>query len=265
MKIEHNNKFSISDLENDFLWRYIGLNKLLDLLTNQQIYFTRFDNFEDSLEGMTGRVIGLKAFTQGAPITHENINPVFEKELQEKLIQFDKNNRQEYLDSLTRSQQTQFASCWFRGSRESIAMWKLYSQSNGVAVKFKARQLTETIIAAAESYTNTDFEIFYYGPVEYKNIWPFDPNEVFDNQFNGLKKDKSYSHENEFRFVAVIPKTKKGQYKNFSLPIGQLKDYDLEILANPFMKDWEIENIKTLLKKFGLESKLQASKMEIRK
>jgi len=144
-------------------------------------------------------------------------------------------------------------------------MWKIYSKSDGIALKFKAKELTETIIASAESYTNSDFHVLYYGKVDYKNIWPFDPQERFDGKFNGLKKDKSYSSEEEFRFVTVIPLEKMGKHSFFRLPIGKLSEFDIEIITNPFMESWKIQGLKKLLEKFGLNEKMLESNMKINK
>ncbi|RYE32260.1 MAG: DUF2971 domain-containing protein [Sphingobacteriaceae bacterium] len=263
MEIQFPNKYSLDELNNQFLWRYIGLHKLIDLVINNKLYFTRLDHFEDGLEGITGEGTQLKFFINEEPLTYENIND-FDEKTQAELIEQDKNTRQNYLDTLAESQQAQFASCWFLGNKESIAMWKLYSQKDGVAIKFKARQLADSIIKTAESYTNSDFQILLYGPVEYKNIWPFDLYETFDNKFNALKKDKSYAHENEFRFIVVVPNDKRGLHQNFILPIGELSYYDIEIVTNPFMEKWEVENLKKLLEKFGLEKALTSSKMDIK-
>lgn len=252
MEIQFPNNYSLDNLNDRFLWRYIGLHKLIDIIINKQLHFTRLDHFEDGLEGITGEGTQLKFFNQGEPLTHENIND-FDEQTQNELIEQDKNTRQNFIETLEKSQQAQFASCWFLGNRESIAMWKLYSQKDGVAIKFNARQLTDTIIATAKSYTNSDFEKLVYGPVEYKNIWPFDLHETFNGEFNALKKDKSYTHENEFRFIVVLPDDKKGKHQNFTLPIGELSYYDLEIVTNPFMAKWEIENLKKLLEKFNLK------------
>jgi len=243
MKIDFPCNYSLDELNDQFLWRYVGLHKLIDIIINKHLHFTRLDHFEDGLEGITGEGTQLKFFSQGEQLTHDNINS-FDEQTQAKLIEQNKNDRQNYDDSLARSQQAQFANCWFLGNKESIAMWKLYSQKDGVAIKFKARQLTDTIIAAAKNYTNTDFGILLYGPVEYKNIWPFDLYETFNSEFNALKKDKSYIHENEFRFIVVVPDDKKGIYQNFTLPIGELTSYDLEIITNPFMAEWEIKNLR---------------------
>lgn len=265
MTIDFPNNYSLDDLNDKFLWKYLDLYKLIDILYSQQLYFTRFDHYEDGLEGITGKGIGLKAFTQGQPLTKENINPAFDQGTQDRLIADDQGRRKEYSDSIEASQKSQYGCCWFVGDRESLAMWKLYSKKEGIAIKFKARQLADTIIASAESLTNTDFSILYYGPVEYKNIWPFDPHETFKGKFNGLKKDKSYIHETEFRFVAVVPSDKKGVHHHLRLPIGQVSNLDIEIIANPFMEQWQFDNLKLLLHNFHLDDKLHKSKMEVRK
>lgn len=265
MKIEYPDNFSLNDLNDAFLWRYIELHKLLDLLVNEHIYFSRLDKFEDGIEGITGKNVSLKAINQSTPITKENINKRFTESMQSQIIEQDKTRRLEYLKSLSDSQQTQFASCWYIGNRESLAMWKLYSKSDGVAIKFHARELADTLKAAAESYTNSDFDLFFLGPVNYKNIWPFDPHEKFDGKFNTLKKDKSYSHESEFRFISVTNIPSKGKYESFVLPIGKLPAYNLEIITNPFMIDYQKDNLKKFLSKFGLTNSLKHSQMEIRK
>lgn len=265
MTIINPDNFSLEQLDETFLWRYVSLHKLLDLVLNKQIYFSRLDDFEDGVEGLTGYGIQLKFFTMSEPLTAENVNPAFDKDEQILLVAQDQNTRQEYLHELTSSQQTQFASCWFLGDRESLSMWKIYSQKDGVALKFNARELVDTVLKAAESYTNSPFEYLTYGPLEYKNIWPFDHSEKFDGKFNAMKKDKSYFHENEFRFITVVDISKKGLYKNFILPIGDLSSYDLKIIANPFMDRWEIDNLKKLLTPYKLDSKVFRSQMDIKR
>jgi hypothetical protein len=264
MEIIYPTDFSLTQLNDTYFWRYIELHKLFDLLLNKQIFFSRLDSFEDGLEGLTEYGLHLKLFTHNDPYTYENINPTFDKETKDRIIEQDRYDRKKYEEQITTSQQTQFASCWFHGNRESIAMWKLYSQKDGVALKFNARELTDTILAGAKSYTNTDFHHLTFGPVVYKNIWPFDSEETFENRFNAMKKDKSYIHENEFRFIAVIPVDKKGVYKKLTLPIGELSTYDLQIITNPFMEEWKVENLMEILKPYNVDTKVIKSQIEIR-
>lgn len=265
MKIEHPDEFNLQELKGLYLWKYLDIYKLIDLITTGEIYFQRFDKFEDGLEGLTGKAVSLMASTQGTPLNKENINKTISPEDQERVILDDQNRRKELKTSIDQSQKTQFASCWFLDDRESLSMWKIYSNSDGIALKFRAKQLTETIIGSAENYTNSDFQVLYYGKVAYKNIWPFDPHERFDGKFNGLKKDRSYSSENEFRFVSVLPLAKIEKHIFFRLPVGTLSDFDIEIITNPFMDSWKIKGLKKLLEQYGLDEKMSESKMKIKK
>lgn len=265
MTISFPDGYSIQDLDGKFLWKYLDLFKLIDLLQSNQLHFTRFDHFEDALEGITGRGIGLKFYTDGEPLTEENINPQFTLEEQKRIIAEDQQFRLEFETGIQNSQQSQYGSCWFLGDKESLAMWKLYSKKDGVALRFSARQLADTIIASAESYTNSDFDFFYCGPVDYKNIWPFDMHETFPGKFNGLKKDKSYIHESEFRFVAAVSGKNLGKHDYLKLPIGKISVFDVNIIANPFMEKWQYDNLRMLLDNFQVGEKLQKSKMVLRK
>jgi hypothetical protein len=265
MIIEHPNEFNIGQLENLFLWKYLDLYKLLDLITTGELYFTRFDHFEDGLEGLTGKAIKLMAFTQGQPLCLETIDKALSPERQLREIQDDRDTRQKLQSIINDSQKTQFANCWFLDDRESLSMWKIYSKKEGIALKFNAKQLTELIIAAAKNLTNSNFKILYYGKVNYKKIWPYGIHEKFEEKFNGLKKDRSYSSESEFRFVAVTPRDKAGVHSCFRLPFGDLKNVELEVIANPFMEAWQFNILKDLLQKYDLENKLTTSKMKIKK
>jgi hypothetical protein len=80
MKIEHPERFNIRQLENDFLWKYLDIFKLLDFITTGKIYFTRFYQFEDGLEGLTGKAVNLMETTQGKPFTFETMNKSFTTE-----------------------------------------------------------------------------------------------------------------------------------------------------------------------------------------
>lgn len=263
MNIEHPVGSNLNELDGQFLWKYLDLYKLLDLITTKQLHFTRLDHFEDGLEGLTAKAVSLMAFTEGDPWTTETVGDHFTPEEKDELVKEDQSRRQRIEEVRNSSQKTQFANCWFLNDRESLAMWKIYSEKGGVALKFKAKQLVETVIASAESFTSADFHILCYGKVDYKNIWPYDPSETFGGKFNAMKKDRSYVSENEFRFIVVTPTDKAGVHNYFRLPISNLKDYDVEIIANPFIESWQYAGLESLLKNYELEEKLRRSKMKI--
>lgn len=261
MKIDYPDNFSLDTLNNTFLWRYIGFEKLKDLVSSEQIYFTRLDKFPDGLEGITGKCVSLKAINQSNPLTIENVNKKFDDFVQTQMIKNDQTRRSDYLKDLSNSQQTQFASCWYLGDDESKYMWELYAKMDGVAIKFQARELTDVIILSAQNYTNSNFDLFFFGPVVYKNIWPFDPHEKFDGKFNALKKNKCYSNESEFRFLTSIKISLKGKIGYLKLPIGKLTSFKLEVITNPSMDNDKKEKIKKLLSSSGLLACLRSSKI----
>jgi hypothetical protein len=264
MKIDHPKDFNFYQIDGLYLWKYLDLYKLLDLITSEKLHFQRFDKLEDGIEGLTGEAVHLMSLTQNPPLTKETIDKTLSPNAQDKRILEDSLIRNK-LKKLIESQKSQFASCWYLGPRESMSMWKVYSKADGIALKFEAKELAQMVIDSAKSHISTDFHFLYYGKVDYKDIWPFNKFEKFDGKFNGLKKDKSYSSENEYRFVTVIPLDKIGNYEFFKLPIGKLAEFNVEIIANPFMEKWQFNGLKILLEKFELEGKLKKSEMKVNK
>lgn len=259
MKIQHPSNYKYQD--DEFLCRYFSMPKFIDLFFNQNLHFTRLDHFEDNLEGITVEGAKHRKWFLNPPLTEENINEGIPKEL----ITWEANQRKEHYDSLKFSQTSQYASCWFQGDRESIAMWKLYSNSNGLMLKFRMNELIKYITISAESFKSDVFLEMCYDKISYKKLNPFDYTETFDNVFNGLKKDVAYEHEKEFRFIVVCDAKDAGKHSFFRLPIGSLKDFDfLEIYSNPFMRDWEFDNNKKLFRLFNLENKLKKSEIDVK-
>jgi len=209
-----------------FLWRYIDLFQLINLIENEDIQFVRLDHFEDSLEAVTGEMIWDKAFG----------------EIEKYNIKKDK------------SQKTQFASCWFLGDKESLAMWKLYSGKDGVAIRFDAKELIQTVMRVAENDSDENFSSFYFGDIQYKNLYQFCPEEKYEQRFNALKKDVSYNHESEFRFVCVTGDDiiKENIYLK-KLSLSDLISDKLTVIANPFFDNWKFEVLNKFLNKLKPE------------
>ena len=264
MEIEYPENFDTSAYKNKFLCRYLDLYKLLDILNNHQLYFTRLDKFDDPLEGITVNAIKLKLFNSATPITEENINKAFTEEEQKDILARDKFHRSQYEIEISQSQKSQFANCWFKGEKESIAMWRLYSKEDGVILKFDSHDLIEAVVGSAKQLKELEHTKMTFGDLEYKNIWPFDWEETFSNKFNALKKDNSYSHENEFRFIIAVPGDMIDKFDHIVIPITSLTNLNFEILASPFMQNWKLKNLAKLLSKYELEGKLKQSKTAVK-
>jgi len=273
MIITSPDNFNIEQLNDTFLWKYIDIYKFIDFLINKELYFTRLDQFDDKLEGLPIKVL-LKMFYSKniAPITKETVDKnLGNEEYLNKNIELYNSyrNEDEFKIIINEIQKCQFASCWFIGNKESHSMWKIYSKKDGIVLKFKAKPLIAKIINYAENYPFLVFPIMYYGKVNYKNIWPIDLEENYnDVEFPGLVKDSSYVSENEFRFVAISDKKELGKHKCFKLKIEDTftdNDLGMEIITNPFIEDYQYNSLKAVIEKFNIYDKLKKSEMIIKK
>lgn len=262
MIVKRNGAFEFS--ENDYLWKYMDIYKFFSFLLNKQLYFTRLDNFEDPLEGLTDKLIGL--ITEYDSIYKlENLNPSF-TDTERLSIHSNKNNLKKIiLSEIELQQKSQFASCWHIANKESIAMWKLYSDKNSIAIRFKPSELIDKMIKKAERDTNEDFAMFIYGCVDYVDMWPCD---LFDNkkthiEYVAFKKDLSYKHEDEFRFVIVVKPECYQKYENFNCNIGDIDIGSFQIFASPFMDSWKYEVLKKMLINHSIENRLTKSKLMV--
>lgn len=111
---------------------------------------------------------------------------------------------------LEKIQQYIYAICWFLGVTESIAMCNTHAKADSVAIVFHANYLTKLILTQARQYENSYFTKLYHGKVNYINLLNGKSFSTKDQNTIGFIKDKSYKHEEEFRFLAVqSAKTKK--------------------------------------------------------
>jgi len=91
MKIQHPIHLNSQNLEGLYLWKYLDLFKLIDLITTGEIYFQRFDKFEDGLEGLTGETVHLMSITQGNPLSIDNNKKSYSPE-EKEIINLENNN-----------------------------------------------------------------------------------------------------------------------------------------------------------------------------
>ncbi len=249
---------------NDFLWKYLDLHKLFSFLLNKSLYFTRLDNFEDPLEGLTEKVLGEMAFNEGIP---DDLNPTFTEEEKNSILT-GKRNRDIFIkNEIEKSQKTQFANCWFVGEKESFAMWNIYSNNDSIAIRYNPQELLNIVIPSAESYRHNHFKDFIYGFVDYDNIWPFNFFEESKKKikYSSFKKDLSYIHEREFRFVSVVSASQIDKYEKFELPLGDIVKDNFKIYANPYMESWKFNNLSKILEKFSIQDKLIKSDLKVKK
>jgi len=264
MEVEKSKVFEFA--EDDFLWRYIDINKLFSFLENEnKLFFTRLDKFEDPLEGLTTKLLVEVQNLDLLPTRKSDFTSGFSDEDRESLLREWQIQREVINLELEKNQKSQFANCWFVGKKESFAMWNLYSNKNNVAICYNPWELINIVIPSAESYNNSDFVKFIYGFVEYESIWPFDyyKKDRIKIKHHAFRKDSSYYHEREFRFVVQTP-LNNTKHENFELPLGNISLDNFKIYANPHMENWKFETWKKVLKKYSIHDKFVKSVLKIK-
>jgi hypothetical protein len=258
MRVEVNKNYSFD--EDQYLFKYIDLHKLIYFLNSESLFFSPLSYFDDPLEGISEKVLfdKLRSESEGTNNSTEKIH--------NKMLQDD--DKEHYSNYLERVQRRLFASCWFLGIRESLAMWESYSNNDSVALRFKPHQLCDIMISRFEESNDEDFSIMAHGKVEYYKLSPFDPDDPSiknaGHRFTGFFKDLSYKHEEEFRFLLMQSNQRK-HYEFYEFSPGNLSKLNFDIIAHPYMEDWKFNNIFNILKIKGIEDKLVRSEIPTRR
>lgn len=253
MNIERNK--DLQSLSSYSLWKYLDLFKLFHLIETATLYFTRLDRFDDPLEGLTVDGLRNRYLLDALPDEDErnpNISSEYHNLSKEYFLQ--RKSDSDKIEKVTH----RFASCWFLGKYESIAMWNLYSNKDSVAIQFDAQKLIEIIEQAARDFSENVWEKLVIGTVDYISI-----DDITKHRYLGFRKLKHYEYENELRFVAILNQGETKEY--LELPLDKLNSYDFKIITHPAMEKWKVNILKKLLTKFQLENKFADSKIILRR
>ena len=233
------------------LWRYLTLPKFIDFFINNRISFSRTDTFEDKKEGIGNDFIELiniyknekEKYSQSSPhLPFVGIgNPI-----QGQFVKNLSNENITRLELLLSEQKKYFISCWFKAEHESMAMWSLYADNNGVAIKINAQTLIDSI-SKTMHFDQTNFN---YDSVTYKIFSKMLP-EFLEGGLDENKitlfyrKDSSYEHEKEFRLILFDENGAK-QIPSKSVILQKTEINKFEIIAHPLMPEWQFANLKSI-------------------
>lgn len=235
-----------------FLWRYLDIHKFLDFLRKKRFLFARMDQFEDVLEGVP--VVAMEAYME--LLKNSKIS------LAELGLSYSDNSALDGLDpgikKIVINQVSHYVSCWFMEQRESMAMWNLYSNPESVAIRVSFQKLKNLLIPDLSGEYG---ERYIGGKVSYQNF--ISEGEYFKMKVVALRKDLSFQHEKEFRFVVKFQEVKPKVKSIFSVPLD-LTDLDLQVVCHPQMKSWQKENIKELLELYNIGNSYQESEIRLR-
>lgn len=243
------------------LWKYLDLHKFIYLLTEQKLFFTRLDKFNDPFEGVATRILRennhySKIPSKRSDFPSEMSSIVREQLLNEKkLFEFIKN------DETEKAQKCQYVSCWHSSSRESMAMWNLYSNPDSVALKIAFDDLQTALTPSFKKFIsdNGNRVKIIGSSVDYLPLNPFDPTLPKQKiKYRALKKDLSFEYEKEYRFLIITIDKLDRVPVSYTIPI-RLADLTMTVVTHPNLELWKHKNLQKLLKLFKSNLTLEKS------
>lgn len=196
------------------LSRYMGIDKYRDLLSTQTLYFPRYDQFEDKLEGAMLDYIDPNklAHQVTAGIRRISGTPQDEKDLVSTILKdIDPVLYEKFLQKFT------FVSCWHRGVEESSLMWKRYAEKDkqgGIMIKSDLSSLTNSLkewnsprfVGTIFQTLGTDPSNKYIISINFRKViyLPLGDEIDFIGLDRYLSKQEPYTDEREFRVVVQV-------------------------------------------------------------
>ena len=238
---------------NAIIWRYMSLDKFLDLLTHSRLFFSNANNLTDEFDvTLPKSTIEKKKRTLRA-------QGLAGRDLEEELFAFQYKHHP--MRDLT------LVNCWSIGRHESYALWKVYlgGSTAGVAIRTSFSKLKKSILSAH----NTHPEDIYCGVVKYDDF-------VAESELSRFRlittKRKFYEYESELRlFVLNFPRSEGGTKTPYDMKVGRHINIELETLVDeiyvsPFIGPWLIQSLEKIVKSSApsLATKLRSSSIRDR-
>ena len=217
--------------DDSVIWRFLDLAKLISLLKEKALYMTRADKFEDQFEGAVCSLEDSDKYDQALIDYYSEC--LEGRPVSEQLIE-----NEHYAIRMIRK--NSFLNCWFEGSYESIAMWKLYAsgkEAKGVAIKTAIGRIVEI---GRISY------------IDYSKEWP-NANEAL------WRKRLSFEYEHEVRVRVITDGGLSPTPPEFMLlPV----DLDLlieSVFVSPMAETWFKDLVVDVSQKYGLNKEVHST------
>lgn len=189
------------------IYRYMSVEKLLYLIFERRLWFTRCDKLGDQHEGsLPEKLVKYRNDRLDRQIV---LDPTQFKEIQEIKKIYERGSHASRLQK--------FASCWTKNAPESLLMWKLYTpNSTGIAVESTISRIGNSFVREPCDYfemtiANTIYE-------DFSDLDRLDRDQIF-------YKRSAYHYEEEIRAFATFMST-------VETPESLLISIDPDILIN---------------------------------
>ncbi|WP_146947081.1 hypothetical protein [Cyclobacterium qasimii] len=244
---------------NNIIWRYMSLEKFIDLILNRSIYFANARKMEDKFE----MEIPINSLDERRrDYLERGKSSISVKSTMEKEVSVAK-----------RFKENTYVNCWSLNNAESYALWKIYlgGSINGVAIKSTVSKLIhclETIDKKAELTSEIipesiemnipllQIDRLKIGEVSYKNHIE---RSNFTKTNLAITKKEFYEYEKEIRVFG----TSNNQYfsespeeYDLSISDGFHVGIDIDelidsIVISPYSPLWFKHNLKVLITKLN--------------
>lgn len=207
--------------DDEVIWRYLSIEKYIDLLYKKQLYLCRLDKFEDSWEGKW-----TDAYIKRNPYSRDCL------EGDDGLI--------------NEIHRWYFICCWHLAKYESVAMWKIYSSEHaGIAIKTSIKKLKDSLL-------NEEQQI-HIGKVNYIEdhaTHEEKESDISHLHWGGLSqtciKRQCFEYEKEVRLIECNQNNIEFSYIDINL-----KFID-EVRLSPLINNAFIDSIRDVSSKFGI-------------
>ncbi len=235
---------------NTVIWRYLGLDKFLDLIVSSELFFTNAAKMTDKYEGRIPKRNQESLLKQ---LKKEGIS-LKEAEIESQVA----------LHQINSLRELTLLNCWTISQHESYALWKIYlgGAKAGIAIKTTVGKLTRAIKSGKDPYD----ESIFISKVDYTDFIKDEPN----NRFKVITtKNKFYEYERELRlFIFHYPLSEGGTKPPYDLSIGRRIKVDInelidEIYLSPFTGRWFDNTIIDLIGKVNPELQKKIKNSEI--
>jgi hypothetical protein len=247
------------------LWRYMKPDRLIQILENQQLYFTSLTKYEssDPFEGIfpktvlykLGEIIQTikKSRSESSELIEKYIFQKYpsmpmnlQEEIREKVAQI--NNMYEPMEDLVfKIIKSSVVNCWHQNDFESEAMWRLYA-NKGVAIQTTVENLVHSI----------DDQRVFFSEVKYID---FDDQNLtisdclHQKGLNPLLKRLQFKHEQEARLYFCptrnyLDKHLKEQGECIAVDTARLIS---KIYISPYLAESTANKLRRKIKKLGIK------------
>lgn len=249
------------------LWRYMTLDKLINILNTHKLFFTPINAYAntDPFEGLLPKV-AMEAMKELYSLSAleslpNQINQFLSKEgvdnprllASQKKIKEMIANHSLIMDKIRyRIFKSTLVNCWHQNEFESEAMWRLYSENNkGVAIQTTVQDLSDSIEDERVFLSEVKYLNFYD-----ENLMPKDC--VVNGVIGPLLKRMSFEHEREVRLFFQPENdisnlsSDKYEYKSalISVDISKLIS---KIYISPYAKEPYVSSVREIIKRFELD------------